>query len=393
MATKVASVKQVRQIEAAADRRGLSYAQMMQNAGAAACQLLLERVAVGEATRVLFLIGKGNNGGDGLVMARQLAQTSQAEIHLFLLEARTADDAVFSAARAAGLPWTVAVNEGSESVLRELARKADIIVDALLGIGGRPPLRAKLKTALAIVREAASETKPFVLAIDCPSGSDCDSGEIDKVALLANATISFIAAKPGLLTFPAAGSAGELVVSQIGIADEAARIAAAFDHAHGSFTGEIRCCRRVRWMGTRALSAKPCWQLAAENYIGAASLAAEAAGRSGAGLVTVATTRPNIDIVAGSLREPTWLPLASVDGCIAEDAAQTVIESARGYNSLLVGCGLGLHASTQAFVTRLLQADSLPPLILDADALNSLSRTPDWWLHLPADTIITPAYW
>lgn len=389
MATKVASIEQIRQIEAAADRRGLSYAQMMQNAGAAASQLLLERVAVGEATRALFLIGKGNNGGDGLVMARQLAQTSQAKIHLFLLEARAADDEVFSAAMAAGLPCTVAAADGSNSVLRELAGKADVIVDALLGIGGRPPLRPKLKTALAIVREAASETKPFVLAIDCPSGSDCDSGEIDKAALPANATISFIAAKPGLLTFPAAGSLGELVVSQIGIADELPELqrlpTTLLDL---SLAKSLLPARPLD--GHKGTFGKAMLAVGSGNYIGAASLAAEAAGRSGAGLVTVATTGPNIDIVAGSLREPTWLPLASVDGCIAEDAAQTVLESARGYNSLLVGCGLGLHASAQAFVTRLLQADSLPPLILDADALNSLSRTPDWWLHLPADTIITP---
>ena len=92
MAIKVASVEQVRQIEAAADRRGLSYAQMMHNAGAAACQLLLERVAVDESTRALFLIGKGNNGGDGLVMARQFAQTSRAAVHLYMLEARADDD-------------------------------------------------------------------------------------------------------------------------------------------------------------------------------------------------------------------------------------------------------------------------------------------------------------
>ncbi len=389
MAIKVASVEQIRQIEAAADSRGLSYAQMMQNAGAAACQLLLERAAVGDATRVLFLIGKGNNGGDGLVMARQLAQTSQATIHLFLLEARTADDPIFRLATAAGLPWTVAADDGTESVLRELAGKADVIVDALLGIGGRPPLRPKLKSALAIVREAASETKPFVLAIDCPSGSDCDSGDIDPAALPANATISFIAAKPGLLTFPAAAAVGDLVVSQIGIADEQPELQRlSITLMDKSLAKSLLPARPLD--GHKGTFGKAMLAVGSRNYIGAASLAAEAAGRSGAGLVTVATTRTNIDIVASGLREPTWLPLASVDGCIAEDAAQTVLESARGYNSLLVGCGLGLHASTQAFVTRLLQVDSLPPLILDADALNSLSRTPDWWLHLPADTILTP---
>jgi len=386
MAIKVASVEQVRQVEAAADRRGLSYAQMMQNAGAAACQLLLERMAVGESTRVLFLIGKGNNGGDGLVMARQLAQTSKADIHLYLLEART--DEVFSAATAVGLPWTAVADDETGSVLRGLAGKADVIVDALLGIGGRPPLRAKLKTALASVREAASETKPFVLAIDCPSGSDCDRGEIDEAALPANVTISFIAAKPGVLTFPAAASVGDLVVSQIGIEDklpELQRLSTVF--MDPSLAKSLLPARPLD--GHKGTFGKAMLVAGCANYIGAAALAGEAACRSGAGLVTVATTRQLVDIVASNLREPTWLPLASVDDCIAEDAVQTVIEGARGYQSLLVGCGLGLHASTQAFVRSLLESD-LPPLLLDADALNSLSRLPNFWQRLPAETILTP---
>ncbi|MCY4144942.1 MAG: NAD(P)H-hydrate dehydratase [Chloroflexi bacterium] len=388
MAPKVASAKQARQIEAAADQHGLSYARMMQNAGAAACQLLLARVAVAESTRVLFLIGKGNNGGDGLVMARQLAQSSEAAIHLLLIEARSADDEVFRAATAAGLPWTVAADSESDPALRELAGKADVIVDALLGIGGRPPLRARLKTILTSIRNATRQTNPYVLAIDCPSGIDCDSGEIDNAALSANATISFIAAKPGLLTFPAAAAVGELVVSQIGIADELdewQRVSVTLMDA--PLARSLLPARPLD--GHKGTFGKAMVVAGCANYIGAAALAGEAAYRSGAGLVTVATTRQLIDNIASSLREPTWLPLASVDGCIAHEAAQTVLVNARAYQSLLVGCGLGLHASTQAFVRSLLDAD-LPPLLLDADALNSLSQLRDWWERLPANTIITP---
>lgn len=388
MAIKVASVEQVRQIEAAADRRGLSYAQMMQHAGAAACNLLLDRVAVGQSTRVLFLIGKGNNGGDGLVMARQLADTSGASIHLFLLEARPADDKIFSAAIAARLPWTVAADDEADSALREQAGKADVIVDALLGIGGRPPLRPKLKKILKTVREATRESQPFVLAIDCPSGSDCDSGEIDEAALPANATISFIAAKPGLLTFPAAAAVGDLVVSQIGIAAELSEIQRlSTTLLDAPLAKSLLPARPLD--GHKGSFGKAMLVAGCANYIGAVALAGEAACRSGAGLVTVATTGQLIDIVAGGLREPTWLPLAAVDGCIAEAAAQTVIKRASAYNSLLVGCGLGLHASTQAFLRALLECE-LPPLLLDADALNSLSQLGDFWERLPADTIITP---
>ena len=126
------------------------------------------------------------------------------------------------------------------------------------------------------------------------------------------------------------------------------------------------------------------------NYIGAAALAGESACRSGAGLVTIAAARQVIGIVASGLREPTWLPLADDDGAISESASATLSEAAQAYNALLIGCGLGLHASTRAFVRRIVQADALPPLIIDADALNSLSARPEWWRPLPEDTIITP---
>ncbi|MYD38267.1 MAG: NAD(P)H-hydrate dehydratase [Chloroflexi bacterium] len=388
MAIKVASVEQVRQVEAAADQRGLSYAQLMENAGVAACSLLLERVAIDESTYVLFLIGKGNNGGDGLVMARLLAQRSPAQIHLLLLEARPPDDETFRAVTAAGIAWTVAADENADAVLRELAGEADVIVDALLGIGGRPPLRANMKQALNSLRAATKETNPFVLAIDCPSGSDCDTGEIDAAALPADVSISFIAAKPGLLTFPAAAAVGELVVAQIGIADE-------LDELRRLSTMVMDAALARSLLPARPLDGhkgsfgKAMLVAGCANYIGAVALAGEAACRSGAGLVTVATTQQLVEVVASGLREPTWLPLDAVDGCIAADAAQTVSESARVYQSLLVGCGLGLHESTQAFVRRLLDSE-LPPLLLDADALNCLSSLPDFWTRLPADTIITP---
>ena len=91
------------------------------------------------------------------------------------------------------------------------------------------------------------------------------------------------------------------------------------------------------------------------NYIGAIALAGEAACRSGVGLVTVATTRDLIAAVAGSLREPTWLPLADVNGAIAHESSATVLEAVAGYDALLIGCGLGLHDSTRGFTLSLLE--------------------------------------
>ena len=126
------------------------------------------------------------------------------------------------------------------------------------------------------------------------------------------------------------------------------------------------------------------------NYIGAIFLAGEATYRAGAGLVTIATAAKLTEIVAGTLLEPTWLPLPHTDGVIAESACETIAKRAEDYDSLLVGCGLGLRKSTGAFLRRLLAGGSLPPMILDADALNILSCEPRWWKQLPPESIITP---
>nr|MYD10667.1 NAD(P)H-hydrate dehydratase [Chloroflexota bacterium] len=231
--------------------------------------------------------------------------------------------------------------------------------------------------------------RAMVFAIDCPSGVDCDSGRADPSALAADITMTFIAAKPGLFVFPAAALVGELVVSRLGIPQDLPALerlpARVVD---GALAAALLPQRPLD--GHKGTFGKVMLAVGSANYIGAAALAGESACRSGAGLVTVAATSRVVGIVAGQLREPTWLPLADTEGAIAESASGALAEAAQAYQSLLIGCGLGLHKSTRAFVWRLLNADALPPLIIDADALNALSSRPDWQRTLPPHTILTP---
>ena len=409
MTVKVASVREVRRIEAAADRSVMSYAQMMLKAGEAAGAYLQARCPIDAGDRIVFLIGKGNNGGDGLVMARDLAQTTQAAVHLYLLESRDAGDSNYQSALEAGQSVDLATDDADGGKLSELIESADVIVDALFGIGLRPPLRPAAARVqehvnsslaqrdagpaapyrLAAAGSAGPSARPFILAIDCPSGIDCDSGDADAAALAADATITFIAAKPGLFTFPAASYVGELAVATLGLPEELPELS----QLQTTMTDGRRAAAllpRRPLDGHKGSFGKVMIVAGSANYIGAIALAGEAAGRSGAGLVTVATTRDLIATIAGSLREPTWLSLPDVDGAIAQDASATVHEAISGYDALLVGCGLGLHASTRAFLLSLLESDALPPLIIDADGLNALSRQEAWWRQMPPDTIVTP---
>ncbi|MDE2748712.1 MAG: NAD(P)H-hydrate dehydratase [Chloroflexota bacterium] len=408
---KVASLRIVREIEAAANRSGLSYQQMMRNAGRAASGYLRRRCALDSATRITFLIGKGNNGGDGLVMANDLATSTDAVIALYLLEPRAAADENFQAAASLGLSRTQAAADPDGRLLRELVIGADIIVDALLGIGLRLPLQglaaSTLKTVNDCLREMAAaaldqegpqssltgpsstKARPYILALDCPSGINCDTGEADDHVISADSTISFIAGKPGLFTFPAAGHVGELTISRIGISEKLPEL----DQIKATVVDPRLATALLPprpLSGHKGIFGKVMVVAGSRRYIGAIALAGEAAYRAGAGLVTIASTARLIDIVAGGLREPTWLPLDDVDGSIAAGASETVIEQANGYNALLLGCGLGSHESTRAFMRDLLARATLPGLVIDADGLNILGELPRWWQALPDDTILTP---
>ncbi len=411
MVIKVATVSQIREIETSADQSGLSYRQMMRNAGWAASAYLQDRLNITAKTKITILIGKGNNGGDGLVMAQDLASKTAAEIHLYLLEARDRSDQNFAAALAKGISYVDASTDSDGEHLENLIGSADVVVDALVGIGLRPPLRdpaAKILQkvnesinrisseveAPTIVNLAGANTKtrdqsPFVLALDCPSGIDCDSGQADHNTIPADATITFIAAKPGLLTFPAAAYVGDLVCAPIGIPHDLPDLR------------EIRRTVVDQGLAASLLPARPIdghkgsfgkvmLVAGSANYIGAIALAGEAACRSGVGLATIASASKLINIVATNLREPTWLPLEDMAGAIAASASETLLEKLPGYQALLIGCGLGLHESTRLFLANVLRASQLPPLVLDADGLNIVSQLPEWWRSLPANSIITP---
>jgi NAD(P)H-hydrate epimerase len=129
------------------------------------------------------------------------------------------------------------------------------------------------------------------------------------------------------------------------------------------------------------------------NYIGAAYLACSGAMRAGAGLVTLATAGSLQPILAAKLTETTYLPLPeSEPGIISDEAVDLVLDELRNYQALLLGCGLGQNKNVMSFIRSvLLQQESiLPPLVLDADALNTMAKTPDWWRKLTDDAILTP---
>jgi NAD(P)H-hydrate epimerase len=415
----------MRRIEAASDAAGHSYARMMERAGGAVAEAILARREVRDR-QVLVLVGPGNNGGDGLVAARYLAQAG-ARVTCYLLKARDpATDENWRLVQERGIACALAEEDKNWLNLQRLAQEADVIVDALLGTGVRLPLQGPLAEMLGLVsrtiatrRQAprdsltaliptsipAEQATPFVVAVDGPSGLDYDSGALDEAAIPADLTVTFAYPKQGHFRFPGAGALGELLVADIGT-DPALAEGVAL---------EVVTPEMVRgWLPPRPPDAhkgtfgKALIVAGSVNYTGAAYLAGAAATRAGAGRVTLALPAAIHAAVAARLAEATYLLLPCELGVIAAQAAEVVAKRLGEYDALLVGPGLGYERETVAFVEALLSGSerrrigfaaaaqnksapsALPPLIVDADGLNILAEMKEGPQRLPAGSILTP---
>lgn len=406
---KVVTVEQMRAIEQAADASGLTYDQMMENAGKSIATAILDFWPDAEGWSVTILAGPGNNGGDGLVVGHYL-QDAGAKVSVYLTKARPEEDENLRRIIRHGCPITVAEKDKGHKALRDLIVSADLIVDSIFGTGFKPPIKGDAKKILEFVNTMLEEhpPAPYIVAVDCPSGIDCDTGEISDESLSADLTVTLVAAKPGLLRFPGAEYVGEIVVGDIGIPPSQKEIAA--------IELEFATREGVRaWLPERPRDAhkgtfgRVIIVAGSINFPGAASLSALGAYRSGAGLVTVAVPEPIQGFLVPMIPEATWLVLPHELGVIADSAADVILEELPNCQAFLLGPGFGQEPATLNFMKRLINPSAvakqeigfvrhegvdktlkLPPMVIDADGLKLLVRIPDWEVHLPGQSILTP---
>jgi NAD(P)H-hydrate epimerase len=359
-----------------ADRRtieevGLPGVVLMENAGAAVA------AAVGRlwprARRVVVLCGKGNNGGDGFVTARRLAALGPRVFLVGEREAVRGDARVHLEAFTRGGGEVVPLASAEEWRARALpeVRKAEVVVDAMLGTGLKAGAAGLVAQAIRDAEAARREAGFAVVAVDVPSGLCADGEAGAEPVLRATATVTFAAPKPAHVLPPGCELVGEMTVAEIGIPDkllrslarlhllEPADVAAAFPgrraEAHKGDFGHVLVVGGVL------------------GKTGAAVLAAGAAGRSGDGLVSVATGPAALPIVAAAQAEVMTEPLpVDAEGGLATDAAGRILALMEARDALVLGPGLGQAASTRACVAELLRRCPRP-LVVDADGLNVLA--------------------
>ncbi|MFQ5943506.1 MAG: NAD(P)H-hydrate dehydratase [Anaerolineales bacterium] len=382
---KIVSVAEMIRIEKAADAAGHSYSQMMERAGKSVADALLERFPDQRGKHVLVLAGRGNNGGDGLVAAHRLAEAG-ANLTVYLTKERPEDDQHLAALKESEALIVVGEHDQRNRVLKLQLERADFLIDAVLGTGIELPLRGTAKQVLKAAKRSSGS--PFVLAVDCPSGLDCDTGEIAEESIAADLTVTLAAAKPGLFQFPGATSVGELLIGDIGFPSEMDELTSI--KAEIATTEFLHPLLPGRPLGAhKGTFGRALIVAGSSNYPGAAALGGRAAYLAGAGLVTMAVPKPVQTMIAGEIPECTWLPLSDkldeVDADLIERALQNV-------DALLVGPGFGLALETEAFLERLvrLEVESLPPTIVDADGLKLMAAVEGWEGLLPKESILTP---
>ena len=374
------------------ERYGVPSDLLMENAGAAIASYLADAYPEINTYRVLILCGKGNNGGDGLVVARRLRERGLApSVVLFAEPSAMRGDAATNLAR-----WQrgngdlrVVTSKAEWDVAREILTEADLIVDALLGTGLTGPVEGLFAQVIEDVNTrsnvdaAHSSAHPAkrrrIVAVDMPSGLASDAVDYGGPVIMADATVTLTAPKVGQMVSPRAASVGKLVVREIGTPPELLD-----DDPH----------LKLHWLEPREFRALPLVRRADSNKgtyghalivagslgkSGAAVMAGRSALRSGAGLVTVATPLDVLPIVAAGMPELMTAPLLSTETGSASMANFDYDRFAgivHGKRVVAIGPGLTTDVQASQFIRTAVMGTELP-VILDADGLNAFDGETD----------------
>jgi hydroxyethylthiazole kinase-like uncharacterized protein yjeF len=370
------------------DEIGLPSIVLMENAGrqaVAAMEAAYDDLAAG---RVGVLCGRGNNGGDGFVVARTLAQRG-IETMVFLLgsvaEVRGDARTHLEILGRVGLTVVEVTNAQEWELHFSEVSECDVIVDAILGTGFHGQLSGLLETVVADVNGLGVP----VVAIDLPTGVSADSHEVEGEAIEASMTVTLAAPKIPLVLPPADAYAGDLVIADIGIPGSV------IDELDGPWVELLTREKMREIVPARAADShkgdfgRVLVVAGSLGKTGAAHLAAIGALRSGAGLVTIATPRSCVPIVAAMQPEYMTVPLEeTAAGTIDFAAADRVLELQA--DVIAIGPGLGQDPSTAAFVHAVVERAGVP-LVLDADGLNAFTSDPDRLVGRDGvDVIVTP---
>ena len=412
---RIVTSAQMQQIEQAAFDGGVAQPDLMRQAGRAVADRALATLKVPQEAHALVLVGPRNNGGDGLVAAEALLAAGLRRVTVWLYGRKDLRGAPVTTDLLERVTVIRADAADANTALTTAVAQADLIIDALYGIGGRDELPDDLIAALTLINARNADPAVQLVALDIPTGVSADTGTAADAAFRANLTVTLGRPKVGLYQPAGMRAVGRIAIEEIGLAegalpDEAPRVIERADAA-------IRLPRRA--FDAHKGDAGSLMIIGGSlNYFGAPVLAGHAALRAGVGLLSLAVPRSILGPIATQVPEATYLPLPEAEwGTIGRDAVKPIVEALERYTALQIGNGLGRDKATGEFVANLFafaqsdrpkapvgfrpnspEAETAAaespikiPVLFDADGLNLLSEVDNWWEKLAGlQLILTP---
>lgn len=386
---KILTSQEMKRIDRIAiEELGIPGPVLMENAGLRVVRALRARFEDIAGERVCVVAGKGNNGGDGFVVARHLANSGgKPEVLLLAAKDEVKGDAAVNlrVISKMGIPVTEVRTAAEWKEARIDVFHASIVVDAVFGTGLDKPLEGLYAAAV----EDINKSRGFKVAVDIPSGLSADTFETIGPSVKADLTVALAAPKIAHIFPPAAERVGELVIAPIGIPpalfdDPALKLEMVEEGALRRFFGKRKRDTHKGTYGHVLIVA------GSVGKSGAAALAGRAALRTGAGLVTVATAAGVLPSVARGMAELMTEPLEETPkGTIAAASLPRAVALLKGRDAVLVGPGLTTDASTAEFVLGLLPKVK-SPCVVDADGLNIVAAEAGVLRRMAGPVVLTP---
>ena len=379
---RVLTAAQMREVDRRTSELGVPGLVLMENAGERVVEFLAHQYAPLNAQRIVVLCGKGNNGGDGMVVARQLHTRIRPQaLHVVL----AGDPSEMKGDAAANHRMLQAVGCPISFEIKPAMETATLVVDALLGTGLHGPATGKAMELITAVNERFPLAE--VVSVDIPSGLDSDSANPPGAAVHANHTVTFTAPKPCQVLSPACELIGKLHVAQIGSPPDLYEKDPAIFLALSEPSLFAHLFRPRVLDSNKGLYGHVLVIAGGRGKTGAAAMTGIGALRAGAGLATVASAESAIAQIASHAPEIMTEPLAETgDGSISLrtlDQLSTLVDKK---NVVALGPGMGRNSETVQLIRRLV--NELPrPMVVDADGLNALDAKN---LRGPTARILTP---
>lgn len=377
-------VEKVREIDKKAEEAyRISSLILMENAGRGTAEEIIKRYPQ-RTLKIVVISGKGNNGGDGFVVARQLEIEGYKNIEVLCLapfEKYKGDaKANLEILLKTGFDPQVA---NSEKDVKRYVKSADLIIDAIFGTG----LSSEVQAPYSKIIEEINKSPARVCSVDIPSGVNGNTGEVMGTAVKADFTVTLAVAKPGLYSYPGKKYAGQIVLSHIGIP---AKIINSFETNYFAIDEEeVRKRLKTR---EPDIHKGRCGHLlvvgGSAGKCGAVSLSGEGALRSGVGLVTAMLPASEQPVIDGNVQEMMTIPVREDGDFMAYSSFKELFKrNVEGKSAIAAGPGLGVGEDQFQIVRDIIESGL--PAVLDADALNSIKNSPEI-LKKNSRLVITP---